>query len=45
MANNRMDENYRCSFCGKNQNQVKKLIAGPDGAFICDECRNLRRNY
>lgn len=38
MANNRVDENYRCSFCGKNQNQVKKLIAGPDGAFICDEC-------
>jgi hypothetical protein len=27
----------KCSFCGKNQKQVKKLIAGP-GAFICDEC-------
>ena len=26
-----------CSFCGKNQKQVKKLIAGP-GIFICDEC-------
>lgn len=38
MANKRTDENYRCSFCGKNQDQVKKLIAGPDGAFICDEC-------
>jgi len=38
MANKRMDDNCRCSFCGKNQNQVKKIIAGPDGAFICDEC-------
>lgn len=27
-----------CSFCGKPQDQVKKLIAGPDGVFICDEC-------
>jgi ATP-dependent protease Clp ATPase subunit len=26
-----------CSFCGKNQKQVKKLIAGP-GAYICDRC-------
>ncbi|MBR3646700.1 MAG: ATP-dependent Clp protease ATP-binding subunit ClpX [Lachnospiraceae bacterium] len=38
MANNRTDDNYRCSFCGKNQTQVKKLIAGPDNTFICDEC-------
>jgi hypothetical protein len=28
---------YRCSFCGKTQTEVKKLIAGP-GVFICDEC-------
>ena len=28
----------RCSFCNKTQNQVKKLIAGPNGAYICDEC-------
>ena len=27
----------RCSFCGKNQNEIKKLIAGP-GVYICDEC-------
>lgn len=26
-----------CSFCGKSQKQVKKIIAGP-GVFICDEC-------
>lgn len=30
----------RCSFCGKNQDQVKKIIAGP-GAYICDECVEL----
>jgi len=28
----------RCSFCGKRQDQVKKLIAGPTGVFICDDC-------
>ena len=31
-------EDIRCSFCGKSQDQVKKLIAGPEGVFICDEC-------
>ena len=29
-----------CSFCGKNQHEVKKLIAGPS-VFICDECVDL----
>jgi len=29
-----------CSFCGKNQDEVEKLIAGPD-VFICDECIEL----
>ena len=28
----------RCSFCNKTQDQVKKLIAGPSGVYICDEC-------
>ena len=28
----------RCSFCGKPEDKVRKLLAGPDGAFICDEC-------
>ena len=28
----------RCSFCGKSEDQVRKLIAGPEGVFICDEC-------
>lgn len=31
-------KDIRCSFCGKDQNQVRKLIAGPEGVFICDEC-------
>jgi ATP-dependent Clp protease ATP-binding subunit ClpX len=30
----------KCSFCGKSQNQVKKLIAGP-GVYVCDECVDL----
>lgn len=33
-------EQLRCSFCGKSQRQVKKLIAGP-GVYICDECIDL----
>ena len=32
------DNNVRCSFCGKSQYQVKRLIAGPEGVYICDEC-------
>ena len=38
MAGKVMDEIVRCSFCNKSQNQVRKLIAGPNGAYICDEC-------
>ena len=34
---NRKDEKLRCSFCNKTQDQVRKLIAGPD-VYICDEC-------
>jgi ATP-dependent protease Clp ATPase subunit len=32
---------YRCSFCGKRQDQVKKLIAGPKDVSICDDCVTL----
>ena len=32
------DTKIRCSFCGKTEDQVRKLIAGPDGAYICDDC-------
>jgi len=31
----------RCSFCHRDQSQVRRLIAGPDGVFICDECVGL----
>lgn len=34
----RGEDKIRCSFCGKTQSQVRKIIAGPNGAFICDEC-------
>jgi hypothetical protein len=34
------DNRLKCSFCGKSQDQVKKLIAGP-GVYICDECVGL----
>ena len=34
---------YHCSFCGKNQDQVKRLIAGPGAVYICDECVDLCR--
>ncbi len=29
---------HYCSFCGKSEDEVKKLLAGPNGVFICDEC-------
>ncbi len=32
------DDQVRCSFCNKTQNQVRKLIAGPGNTYICDEC-------
>ncbi len=38
MAGNNFDGEIRCSFCNKSQKQVKKLIAGPSGVYICDEC-------
>ncbi len=38
MAEKIRDGKVRCSFCHKSEDQVRKLIAGPDGAFICDQC-------
>lgn len=29
---------YHCSFCGKDQDSVQRLIAGPGGVYVCDEC-------
>ena len=40
MAKKSKTGNYRCSFCGKSQEEVKKLIAGPS-VYICDECIEL----
>lgn len=41
MARNVDEKSCRCSFCGKTQNQVRKLIAGPNGVYICDECIDI----
>ena len=38
MADKVKEGKVRCSFCHKTEDQVRKLIAGPDGAYICDEC-------
>ena len=41
MAGKSSDDKIRCSFCNKTQNQVRKLIAGPAGVYICDECIDI----
>ena len=38
MAN---DKNIRCSFCGKRQEQVKRMMSGPNNVYICNECVDL----
>ena len=38
MAGKNSDDRIKCSFCGKPQGMVRKLISGPNGVFICDEC-------
>ena len=35
------DGKIRCSFCGKTQDQVGRMISGSNGAFICDECVDI----
>ena len=40
MPNKDNEKQFRCSFCGKTQDQVKRIIAGP-GVYICDECVGL----
>ncbi len=37
----RNDDKVRCSFCGKTGDQVRKMISGPSGTYICDECIEL----
>ena len=41
MAGKNSDGSIRCSFCNKTQDQVRKLIAGPEGVYICDECVDI----
>ena len=41
MAGKNSDDKVRCSFCNKTQDQVRKLIAGPSGVYICDECVDI----
>ena len=41
MAGKNSEDKVRCSFCNKTQDQVRKLIAGPNGAYICDECADI----
>lgn len=41
MAGKNADNSIRCSFCNKTQGQVRKLIAGPAGVYICDECVDI----
>ena len=38
MAGKNSDDKIKCSFCGRPQGQVRKMISGPNGVFICDEC-------
>jgi ATP-dependent protease Clp ATPase subunit len=37
-ASRRLHRTYQCTFCGKDQNQVARLIAGSGSVYICDEC-------
>jgi ATP-dependent protease Clp ATPase subunit len=39
-----MAHEYKCSFCGKEQTQAHRLVGGPDGVYICNECIDLCRN-
>ena len=41
MAGKNTEDKIRCSFCGKTQDQVRKLIAGPNGVYICDDCIDI----
>jgi ATP-dependent Clp protease ATP-binding subunit ClpX len=41
MTGKNNENKVRCSFCGKPQDQVRKLIAGPNGIYICDECVDI----
>ena len=38
MAGKKTEDIVRCSFCNKTQSQLRKMIAGPNGTYICDDC-------
>ena len=42
-SSDKSDKNIKCSFCGKTQENVKKIVAGP-GVYICDECIGICKN-
>lgn len=39
-----LEEEIYCSFCGKSASEVKKIVAGPNGVYICNECVTLAQN-
>lgn len=41
MAGRKYVNDIHCSFCGRSQNEVRKLIEGPNGTYICDECVDI----
>ena len=41
MSSKKDSNEIRCSFCGKAQEMVKRIIAGPKAVYICDECINV----
>ena len=41
MSSKKDSNEIRCSFCGKAQEMVKRIIAGPKSVYICDECINV----
>lgn len=45
--NNKPEGNaaHQCSFCGKKQDQVSQLTAGPGGVYVCNECVDLYREH
>ena len=43
MSNRNNNQNVRCSFCGKAQEMVRRIVAGPN-AYICDECIAICNN-
>ena len=36
-------ENVRCSFCDKSRDQVQRMVSGPGGVYICNECIDVCR--